>query len=232
MKMPSKLCTEIHQEDEMKASMINATVNGWEELDWSGCDHTGGTLLCTDGNGENPQCHYFGYPWKLSLPSVWQAIIDYTDPSRCSCQCNGSFDASLHGLRHGQVLAEWAGIDIDRESRHLLTLLPAKISGLYADEGCSHSTSPCQIRRPTCDCFEAGFRGEAVSPSGKHIIWGKVAGYLTSGEEMVREYKHSLERQNYTLESCEFECWKYGNLNDLKQRVRDAWNARAGPESG
>ncbi|EZG43573.1 putative transmembrane protein, partial [Gregarina niphandrodes] len=68
-------------------SMVKAAPGGWKTLDWSQVG--GGNIVCTDENGQDVTCHYFGEPFKYDLPTVWDAVNYYVKPYQCLFTDNG-----------------------------------------------------------------------------------------------------------------------------------------------
>ncbi|EZG60552.1 putative transmembrane protein, partial [Gregarina niphandrodes] len=195
---------------DLKAPLIEATMNGWEQLDWSDCADSGGWVICTDDRSSISECYSFGFPYRFDFPTVWEAVVHRLKPSKCSFRCNKRLVAYRKYLQRGWVLTESIGEDPFRSSERHIHDVGLAYPGLdyYGQSGCSQRYEDhCEPRISGADCYcpEATFWANVTAPSGKKIRWGTINHINTYAEDLIRYYT-AFKRRGYKVTQCGFEC--------------------------
>ncbi|EZG60554.1 hypothetical protein GNI_090300 [Gregarina niphandrodes] len=195
---------------DLKAPLIEATMKGWEQLDWSDCVDGGGWVICTDDRSSISECYRFGYPYRFDFPTVWEAVVHRLKPAKCSFRCNEGNTEYRMFLQRGWVLVESIGEDPFRSSEahvHQVGLAYPGLDG-YRPNRCGQSYGyPCEphISGADCYCPEATFWADVTTPSGKSIRWGKINHVNTYAEDLLRYYS-VFKRPGYNVTQCDFRC--------------------------
>ncbi|EZG43256.1 putative transmembrane protein [Gregarina niphandrodes] len=221
LRVPSGSCNDAFHRMKPQ-SMVKAAPGGWKTLDWS--QVSGGKVICTDENGQDMTCHYFGDPFKYDLPTVWDAVNYYLKPYQCLFTDNGDTGIRLE-YRGGRArgVAKWVGGDLygfddarAHEVGYLVTHLnkgPIVLFNKIIQQDipvtyCDSDGPTCRTNvSEHCQCQIIELSAEATTPSGTNIRWGTVRDYFTNQTDLVKYYT-LFQRKEYKLTNCHVTCWR------------------------
>ncbi|EZG43420.1 putative transmembrane protein [Gregarina niphandrodes] len=241
LRVPDGTCNDaLHR---MKPqSMVKAAPGGWKALDWSQVN--GGKVVCTDENGQDVTCHYFGEPFKYDLPTVWDAVNHYLKPYQCLFTENQKDPGQELEYKGGRArgIAKWLGADIYGFAGWDLWRVGYMAETL--NEGANTRTqygrqviptSYCDSNGPTCrtnlseycQCDMIEMSTVATTPSGTTIRWGSVKDYFTNQTELAKHYT-LFQRKEYKLTNCRIKCYRHPDPEEHLRASRTYWEGAFG----
>ncbi|EZG44014.1 putative transmembrane protein [Gregarina niphandrodes] len=221
LRVPSGTCKETLHRSKTQ-TVVRAEVGGWRMLDWSELSE-GGQIVCTDENGLNLNCHYFGAPSKFDFPTVWDAINLYVKPYQCLAASNPKsqkHEVEYYGGR-ARGVARYVGGDLYGLSDDHLEQLGLKVVQLnplssvqwegtevYPKSDCNTDGPTCRTNiSEHCQCEMIEMYAHAITPSGKTIHWGSTKDYFTNQTDLAKYYT-LFQRKGYKPVYCHVKCWR------------------------
>ncbi|EZG51265.1 putative transmembrane protein [Gregarina niphandrodes] len=237
-----KLVTEDGRSNEVLTTpMMPATTDGWRKLDWGRCYGNGGKIVCSEMSSyPHLRCHYYEHPYRYDFPTVWEAIVRYLKPSKCSFQCNNQERPILGGAlnvsetrelllsRFGaEIAGSIPGIDTHGLSGEQLQKLGLQVEMLMTkSKPCSHwemQAKPpyrAHVALPGCNCTSAKLSCFVETPLKGRTYWGSV-GDLHTVEEALTQYYTAFKRPGHVVTDCGFECFQ--PVSDMTEQLLKYW---------